>query len=377
MTTALWGIFLACSWTWCIGMYLPRILVGAFGWPGWVAFAAPNVLGCVLFGYAVATRERSRAMVERHGGAMLGFSLVAIAYQLFFLTYVVDAMAGPPWAAPIAALAAYGAGLALARAADRTWLALAAIVYAISLAAFAATDPGAVGRLAPRDPPGLAWVAPVMAIGFLLCPFLDLTFHRAIQRSPSRHAFAAFGVGFIPMIALTPLLWPEAWPADGRLPAPLIAHLVAQLVFTIGAHAREATAVPIPMDAARRRTLLGLPLLGAAILPAAQILSGRASAGDDAYLRLLGFYGLAFPAYVVVFVGPWRSVPVTRRALLLLGAAIVVLAPALEVGFVHRRFVWLIAIPAALALWAVSRRPQRIARYHETRSLRRRRSSDE
>jgi hypothetical protein len=356
MKAALWGIFLACSWTWCIGMYLPRILVGAFGWPGWVAFAAPNVLGCVLFGYAVATRDRSRAMVERHGGAMVAFSLVAIGYQLFFLTYVADAMAGPPWAAPIAALAAYGAGLALAGAADRTWLALAAVVYAISLTASTATDPGAAGRLAPRDPAALAWVAPVMAIGFLLCPFLDLTFHRAIQRSPSRHAFAVFGVAFVPMIALTPLVWPQTWPGDGRPPAPVIAHVVAQLVFTIGAHAREATAVPIPMDVAQRRTLLALPILGAAVLPAAQILSRRASAGDDAYLRILGFYASAFPAYVVLFIGPWRPLPVTRRTLLLLGAVIVLLAPALEIGFVHRRFAWLAAIPTALALWLVARR---------------------
>ncbi|MDB5302268.1 MAG: hypothetical protein JWO87_3931, partial [Phycisphaerales bacterium] len=40
-----WGAFLACSWTWCIGMFLPVLLVRDFGEMGWLVFAAPNVVG--------------------------------------------------------------------------------------------------------------------------------------------------------------------------------------------------------------------------------------------------------------------------------------------------------------------------------------------
>ncbi len=46
-----WPIFLACSWTWVIGMYLPMVLLERYGWWGYVIFAVPNVLGVMLFGW--------------------------------------------------------------------------------------------------------------------------------------------------------------------------------------------------------------------------------------------------------------------------------------------------------------------------------------
>ena len=44
MATVAWGLFCSNSWTWCIGMYLPVILLRSFGWPGFLAFVIPNVL---------------------------------------------------------------------------------------------------------------------------------------------------------------------------------------------------------------------------------------------------------------------------------------------------------------------------------------------
>ena len=41
----LWAFFLACSWTWCVGMFLPVLLVRNWGIWGWVVFAVPNVIG--------------------------------------------------------------------------------------------------------------------------------------------------------------------------------------------------------------------------------------------------------------------------------------------------------------------------------------------
>ena len=60
LSTAGWGIYLSCSWTWCIGMYLPVILLRDFGWPWLLAFAIPNVLRWYWWringwGYAVGT----------------------------------------------------------------------------------------------------------------------------------------------------------------------------------------------------------------------------------------------------------------------------------------------------------------------------------
>src|SRR6267142_6505142 len=91
----LWGIFCACSWTWCIGMYLPRIMIERFGWPGFIVFAVPNVLGCAAFGYVVRNRARSDAITARHGAAMTAFSAVTIAYHLFFIVWMFAELIGP------------------------------------------------------------------------------------------------------------------------------------------------------------------------------------------------------------------------------------------------------------------------------------------
>ena len=52
-----WGFFCAASWTWCIGMFFPLLLLRDFGWPGLVAFLVPNVIGCAGFGYVLDRAE--------------------------------------------------------------------------------------------------------------------------------------------------------------------------------------------------------------------------------------------------------------------------------------------------------------------------------
>ncbi|MBV8780683.1 MAG: hypothetical protein JO353_04735, partial [Phycisphaerae bacterium] len=48
-----WAIFLGVSWTWCIGMYLPVLLVRDYGFWGWVVFAIPNVVGAAAMGWTI------------------------------------------------------------------------------------------------------------------------------------------------------------------------------------------------------------------------------------------------------------------------------------------------------------------------------------
>ena len=81
-----WGLFCTSSWTWCIGMWLPLLLIDRWGWPGFWLFAIPNVIGRTAMGYVVGSRERSIRMVEQHRGAMRWFSCVTIAFQLFWIT---------------------------------------------------------------------------------------------------------------------------------------------------------------------------------------------------------------------------------------------------------------------------------------------------
>src|SRR4051794_35329380 len=77
-----WAAYLACSWTWCIGLFLPVLLVRDFGVRGWVTFAIPNVVGAAMFGWIVRDGDASRRLVEKHRLACEIFSAVTIAYQL-------------------------------------------------------------------------------------------------------------------------------------------------------------------------------------------------------------------------------------------------------------------------------------------------------
>ena len=70
-----WGIYCASSWTWCIGMYLPIIMLRLFGWPGFLVFAIPNLVGLVGFGY-LCSAERSRWILREHRHAVRLFSCV-------------------------------------------------------------------------------------------------------------------------------------------------------------------------------------------------------------------------------------------------------------------------------------------------------------
>ena len=65
-------------------MFLPIILLGRFGWAGFWAFAIPNLIGCVGFGY-LFTAEQSRRFATVHIGPIRWFSLATIAFQIFFV----------------------------------------------------------------------------------------------------------------------------------------------------------------------------------------------------------------------------------------------------------------------------------------------------
>ena len=340
-----WGLFCACSWTWCIGMFLPIILLREFGWPGFLVFAVPNVLGCAAFGYVLRDASRRTALLSRHQPATVLFSATVIGYHLFFAAYLATMVTGGPSATIAAAMAlpaaVYLLGYGLSWLPARAWLPVAAVLYAGSMLTFTAT-----GTAPLRDVPwsgvltrtDLACLAPVFVFGFLLSPYLDLTFHRALESSPSRHCFAVFGVAFIPILLLTIA-------CRGSFTPAIVGYIMAQSVFTVAAHFRELREASWPRGRGPRWALLALPAAAAGLC----LLPGD---GEDTYLRMLGLYGLFFPAYVLVFMARRGGGAPRMPELLLYGAAMLAFAPMLEVAFIHT-MTWPAVIPvAAMILWA-------------------------
>jgi hypothetical protein len=352
-------------------MYLPVLLIDRFGWPGFAAFAVPNVFGCSAMGFVLSrrgttpsARERSQASLAKHRRMMVAFSLVTIAYQVFFAVWLVSEliprMSQPQWAPLTVGVVVCLLGMLFGLLNDRDWLGLAIVTYLISLAAIIAIGTGGFdrvpmsGSLAPQK---LWWLLPTLCFGFLLCPYLDLTFHRAVQASSQpRVSFAIFGIAFAIMLGLTAMLWfsPDVW--YRRLTAQLaVGHVLAQLIFTIGAHMREVRLSGVFENAARRIATMLAPLLAAAALLIARLMLDETLAGEWTYLAFLSCYGLLFPAYVIVAMA--TGSPLRSRAAWLAFAALIVLGmPLYAKGFLYDQTPWLVPPVVAFLAWGLLRR---------------------
>ncbi len=349
-----WGLSLATSWTWCIGMFLPIILMRLFGWPGVAAFAIPNVLGCALFGF-VRSREKSAEEVAKHRPMMALFSAVTIAYQVFFAGWLLGPVMTDSSAGPVEfALLAGFAMLLLGFLSLRWIVALSVLTYLASITVLLTLPLSELTPLPARgELPMISLLAliPTLAFGFLLCPSLDLTFHRARQLAPSTGAFTVFGIAFACMLVLT-LCYGSI---EGALanPTVLFAHIAPQLIVTGAMHMRELRVLD-HSDAthSRQSRMPGWALATLAILTGAII--AALAPNEASYLRILGAYGLLFPAYVLIAMrgGVRAPSPTTIRWVAL---SVAVSIPFLELGFNHHKMYLLpigIIIPALGCLFA-------------------------
>ena len=328
-----WGFSLATSWTWCIGMFLPIILMRLFGWPGVAAFVIPNVLGCALFGF-VRSRQKSRHEVALHGPMMALFSAVTIAYQAFFAGWILGPLLaeGTAGRAGVAALA--GAGmLLLGMLSLRFLIALSALVFLGSVTVLLTLplwDLAPLPALGELSPTALLAAIPTLAFGFLLCPTLDLTFHRARQEAPNERAFTIFGFAFASMLVLTLCYGSIAGALTN--PAVLLAHIAPQLVVTGAMHARELRKLETNQSSLFSNTPLRAWML-APLATLAGVLIAAFAPGEDSYLRILGAYGLLFPVYVLIAMSGHPQRP-TRTTLFWVAIAVAASIPFLELGFI-------------------------------------------
>src|SRR5947209_822212 len=79
-----WAVFLGMSWTWCIGMFLPVLMVRDYGVWGWIVFTVPNVIGAAAMGVVLRDAAASERTVAHHPTACAAFSAVTILFQVMF-----------------------------------------------------------------------------------------------------------------------------------------------------------------------------------------------------------------------------------------------------------------------------------------------------
>lgn len=350
-----WALYLACSWTWCIGMFLPALLVRDFGVPGFVVFAVPNVLGAAAMGWVLTGRHQPRALLEKHQAAVRAFAIVTIVFQAYFLGVLLN-WAGFLQAGSGALIVLVSAAALVPTAARARWLAAGVWLFSIACALLA----WRAGSLAPPSsaapPVDLLWLAPVCVFGFALCPYLDPTFLRAAEMLHDRSRRAAFTLGFggffLAMILLTlaygadiPRLV-ESANRSQTMRGVIFLHIGAQLAFTALVHLREI---------GRMRPRRAWPWVATASLAAAAMLATTAldywpdlpdfqasPASPELYYRVfMAAYGLVFPAYVWVCMIPTPgghsglAGPQGRRKLLVWAGSCGTASPLFWMGFVQ------------------------------------------
>lgn len=390
-SSVLRALFLACSWTWCIGMFLPVLLVHDFGWPGWVAFAVPNVLGAMSVGFVFKAQGLAALTADRHAIAMRWFSVVTILFHVAFLSWILT-LALPQLAVPLneivvggipvvpasmggefGAIVVTGALflLALLLSGMRTagWLLGSVVVYAFSITVAAMAmqyGEGEVFSLAEATGdeafPAILGAAPILALGFLTCPHMDLTILRTrheLQGAAGTRAFVlGFGVFFLSMIALTLAYAPGF--LVGATSGFIIAHIAGQAVFTMSAHLRELRTCSIEHDrGAGFPPLLALTLVLAFVCLSAVRLSYTGN-GQTMYELFLSPYALVFPAYVWIVMVPhkrltrgadWASTRIAR--LVVFGIAVILASPVLWMASVGEPKRWALA-PIGVAVVLVA-----------------------
>lgn len=375
-----WAAYLACSWTWCIGMFLPVLLIRDYGLWGYVAFAVPNVIGAAAMGWLLWRRGHSERMVEVHQLAVKTFSDVTVAFQIYFLLWLIRTASVPAtWAIGIAAALMFAASSVVAprlKAGEKPGplrfiraeplLVVSLLVWFVSAAcaaAMIARGDVVLALSSAKAAPGLIWLAPVCAFGFLLCPYLDMTFHLARQYQAAGRARASFALGFgvlfLAMILFTALyaqLFDTTrptivWATAGAAVVLVGGHISMQMSFTIAAHADArrrlagASRGKLRRSATRRGVAIGL--LIALVMKALAGGGGRTYAGiswgEIGYRLFMSFYGLVFPAYVWICMVPtWRSpTRPTKRQIAVWLAACAIAGPMYWMGFIERVEWWL------------------------------------
>jgi hypothetical protein len=347
-----WALFLGMSWTWCIGMFLPVLLLRDYGFWAFVVFAAPNIVGAAAMGWVLTSAEQSQRLVVAHRAIFGWFSLATIVFHAFFLSWVVRRLVGARAGfGVVAAFLFFWMALQLPKA-GRFVASVAAFLLSASFLGwgFLRGDfPFIAHPVAALEQPAIdvLWLIPVCVFGFGLCPYLDLTFHSARQDLSRDEARAAFGIGF-GFIFLLMILCTRAysgWLVGGlnlsahpQIVLILASHLIVQSCLTAALHVHELShkehKIRVGQFVIFSSVLIVAVLLGAMDRP--QPIYFGLRFGEIVYRSFLVFYGLVFPAYI------WLCVAEPRRSTVRLGVVIAVALPLYWMGFIQRQAIFLV-----------------------------------
>jgi acyl-CoA thioesterase FadM len=211
----LWGISVALSWMWGLGLFFSVQFTTQFGLFGLLTFAIPNFLGLLIFGlvtHHLARRQSgSESLAQFFASWSRPFRLVFFLYQLLAITLTIFAFIRYAWQPlgftpellylPLTMFVILAAAILFGEEFDikrikyshgvMFLILAAAVTILIGHAAQKGTGPLSFPKLPTNDWNYWGYAVPII-IGFLVGPWLDLQqWQRAIQMHRERVSIAA------------------------------------------------------------------------------------------------------------------------------------------------------------------------------------------
>ena len=258
----LWGISIALSWMWGLGLFFSVQFTTQFGLFGLLTFAIPNFLGLLVFGlvtHHLARRQSgSESLAQFFTTWSRPFRLVFFLYQLLAITLTIFAFIRYAWHPlgfrpellflPLTMLVILAAAILFGEEFDikrikfshaaMFLLLLPAVILLVIHSMQKGTGPMGFPKLPTNDWNYWGYAVPII-IGFLVGPWLDLQqWQRAIQMHRERVSIAAgYIVGsslFLALILFHGLtaLWALNWGAGEFIREGITGHNYGQEILT-------------------------------------------------------------------------------------------------------------------------------------------------
>lgn len=302
------AFYLACSWTWCIGMFLPVILQNDFGSGAWLFFILFNIVGATSFVFIVKNKNNSDIFIHKHKNACIGFSFITIIFQLLFMGWTFSFLSPIESAiffSLMASLFFIIYFISIDIAAIAVWILSAATFLGyINLQSDFSLANKIIDQVLYIDH-RVAYVAPLLLLGFSLSPYLDLTFHRVVQcdqHNNHQGMRLSFLVGFPLLFAFLmifslayvdtakQMLISDSLFKDKETITLLFFYFILQTSFTIIAHVKELSKVTTKEPIRK--------MLGAGVLAFVLSVALSPAMNETLYRCVMSFYGVVAPAYV-------------------------------------------------------------------------------
>ena len=326
----LWGISVALSWMWGLGLFFSVQFTTQFGLFGLLTFAIPNFLGLMIFGlvtHHLARRESGSDSLARFFSAWSRpFRLVFFLYQILAITLTIFAFIRYAWMPlgfqpellylPLTLMVLLSAAILFGEEFDIKRIKYSHGVFFIFLVPAVAvlvshsigkgTGPLTFPKLPTNDLNYWGYAVPII-IGFLVGPWLDLQqWQRAIQMHRERVSIAAgyvIGSGlFLGLILFHGLttLWALNWGAAEFIRQGITGHNYGQEVLT------KVFTAASPWTFGAYAVFIGvcvLSTLDSGYIALKWFLQSNASASNHPIFSLVPTRFLTSPIPVFIFVG--------------------------------------------------------------------------